>query len=211
MRRLNGSLRRPLDVVFAAPSHLALVRVLAETPHGASGRELARLAGLSHQASNDALARLEALGLVRRVGRGRTFLFTLNAEHALFTRLLRPLLEAERGFFRDILKTVERAVAPHCLSATLFGSVARGSEGPASDFDLLVVLRQAQGRDRIARALSDLASTLSRTWGIRLNPITFTATQVRRHVGKGNPLFTAAVRDGILLTGRPLREIGRGA
>ena len=210
MRPLTGSLRRPLDVVFAAPSHLALVRVLTETPHGASGRELARLAGLSHQASNNALARLEASGLVRRVGRGRTFLFTLNTEHALFARLLQPLLEAERGFFRDILETVERAVAPHCLSATLFGSVARRSEGPASDFDLLVVLRQAQGRDRIARALSDLASTLSRTWGIRLNPIAFTATQVRRHVDKGNPLFTAAIRDGILLTGRPLREVGRG-
>jgi predicted nucleotidyltransferase len=211
MRPLTGTLRRPLDAVFAAPSHLALVRVLAETPHGASGRELARLAGLSHQASNNALARLEALGLVRRVGRGRAFLYTLNAEHALFTRLLRPLLEAERGFFRDILKTVERAVAPHCLSATLFGSVARGSEGPASDFDLLVVLRQSRDRYRIARVLSELASTLSRTWGIRLNPITFTATQVRRHVEKRNPLFTAAVRDGIPLVGRPLREVGRGA
>ena len=210
MRRLSGSLRRPLDGVFAAPSHLALLRVLSETPHGATGRELARLAGLSHQASNDALVRLEAMGLVRRVGRGRTFLYTLNAEHALFTRLLRPLLEGERGVFREILKVVERAVAPHCLSATIFGSVARGSEGPASDFDLLVVLRQGQGRDRIGRILSGLASRLSQTWGIRLNPITFTATQVRRHLEGAHPLFTAAVRDGIPLAGRPLREVGRG-
>ncbi len=210
MRRLTGTLRRPLDAVLAAPSHLALLRALSDVPHGASGRELARLAGLSHQASNNALARLEALGLVRRVGRGRTFLYALNTEHALFTRLLRPLLEGERGVFREILKTVEQAVGPHCLSATLFGSVARGSEGPASDFDLLVVLRRGQGRGRIARVLSDLASTLSRTWGIRLNPITFTATQVRRHVEEGHPLFTAAVRDGIPLAGRPLREVGRG-
>ena len=210
MRPLTGSLRRPLDAVFAAPSHLALVRVLAETPHGASGRELARLAGLSHQASNNALARLEAMGLVRRVGRGRTFLYTLSTEHALFIRLLRPLLEGERGVFREILKSIEKAVAPLCLSATIFGSVARGSEGPASDFDLLVVLRQGQGRDRIARVLSDLASKLSRTWGTRLNPITFTATQVRRHLEEGNPLFTAAIRDGIPLAGRPLIEVGRG-
>lgn len=199
-----------MDAVFAAPSHLALLRVLSETPQGASGRELARLAGLSHQASNDALARLEALGLVRRVGRGRTFLYTLNIEHALFTRLLRPLLEGERGVFQEIIKSIEKAVAPHCLSATIFGSVARGSEGPASDFDLLVVLRQGQRRDRVSRVLSDLASKLSRTWGIRLNPITFTATQVHRHLEEGNPFFSAAVRDGIPLTGRPLGEVGRG-
>lgn len=210
MRPLTGTLRRPLDAVLPAPSHLALLRVLSDAPHGASGRELARLAGLSHQASNNALARLEASGLVRRVGRGRTFLFTLNTEHALYSRLLRPLIEGERTVFREILKTVERAVAPHCLSATLFGSVARGSEGPASDFDLLVVLRQRRDRDRVIRVLSDLASGLSRAWGIRLNPITFSVTQVRRHIKKANPLFTAAIRDGILLTGRPLREVGRG-
>ena len=210
MRPLTGTLRRPMDAVLAAPSHLAVLRVLSETSHGASGRELARLAGLSHQASNNALARLEAMGLVRRVGRGRTFLYTLNTDHALFTRLLQPLLEGERRVFREILKSVEKAVAPHCLSATIFGSVARGSEGPASDFDLLVVLRETQRRDRVSRVLSDLASTLSRTWGIRLNPLTFTAAQVRRHLDRSNPLFIAAVRDGIPLAGRPLREVGRG-
>jgi len=210
MRTLTGTLRRPMDAVFAAPSHLALLRVLSETPHGASGRELARLAGLSHQASNDALARLETLGLVRRVGRGRTFLYMLNIEHALFTRLLRPLLEGERGVFGEIIKSIEKAVEPHCLSATIFGSVARESEGPASDLDLLVVLRQGQRRGRVSSVLSDLASRLLRTWGIRLNPITFTAAQVRRQLREGNPLFTAAVRDGIPLAGCHLREVERG-
>jgi len=210
MRRLTGTLRRPLDAVLAAPSHLALLRALSDVPHGASGRELARLAGLSHQASNNALARLEALGLVRRVGRGRTFLYALNTEHALFNRLLQPLLEGERRVFREILKTVEQAVGPHCLSATLFGSVARGSEGPASDFDLLIVLRQGRDRDRMARALSDLASGLSRTWGVRLNPLTFTMAQVRPRLREKHPLFTAALRDGVPLAGRPLREVARG-
>jgi predicted nucleotidyltransferase len=210
MRPLTGTLRRPMDAVFAAPSHLALLRALFDTPQGASGRELARLAGLSHQAANNAIARLEAMGLVRRVGRGRTFLHTLNTDHAVVTRLLRPLLEGERGVFREILKSVEKAVAPQCLSATIFGSVARGSEGPASDFDLLVVLRPDQRREPVSRVLSDLASTLSRSWGIRLNPITFTAAQVRRHLAEGHPLFAAALRDGIPLAGRPLREVGRG-
>ncbi|MBI2164154.1 MAG: MarR family transcriptional regulator [candidate division NC10 bacterium] len=180
MRPLTGTLRRPLDAVFAAPSHLALLRALFEAPQGASGRELARLAGLSHQAANTALARLEGLGLVRRAGRGRTFLYTLNLEHALLTRLLRPLLDGD-------LQTVEVAVAPHCLSATLFGSVARGIENPASDLDLLVVLGQARERRQMARALSDLASELSRAWGIRLNPITFTEAQVRRHLREKRP------------------------
>ncbi len=199
-----------MDAVLAAPSHLAILRVLSETPQGASGRELARLAGLSHQASNNALTRLETMGLVRRVGRGRTFLYTLNTDHALFARLLRPLLEGERAVFREIMRSVERRVSPHCLSATIFGSVARGSEGPSSDFDLLVVLRQGQSRERVSRVLSDLASNLSRTWGLRLNPITFTVRQVRRHFEKGNALFAAAVRDGIPLAGHPLREVGRG-
>jgi predicted nucleotidyltransferase len=135
----------------------------------------------------------------------------LNTEHALFTRLLQPLLEGERRVFRDILTAVEQAVAPHAASATVFGSVARGSEEPVSDFDLLLVLRHGQDRDRITRVLSELAPKLSRTWGLRLNPIIFTAAQVRRHIRSGHPLFSAALRDGIPLAGLPLREVGRGS
>jgi len=73
------------------------------------------------------------------------------------------------------------------------------------------VLGQARERRQMARALSDLASELSRAWGIRLNPITFTEAQVRRHVREKHPLFMAAIRDGIPLAGRPLKEVGRGA
>jgi len=211
VRPLTGTLRRPLDAVFAAPSHLALVRVLSESPHGASGRELARRAGLSHQAASNALARLEGLGIVRRVGRGRVFLYSLNRQHALYVRLIRPLLDAERGVFRTILQTVEDAVGPHCLSATIFGSVARGTEGPASDLDLLIVLRPDRGRSELTRAVSGMATAMSRTWGIRLNPILFTATQARQHLRNGHPLFTAAARDGIPLAGRPLTELTHGA
>lgn len=210
MRPLTGTFRRPLDVVFAAPSHLALLRVLAESPQGASGRELARLAGLSHQAANNALARLAELGLVRRVGRGRTFLYVLNTEHMLFTRLIRPLLRGERNIFRSLMQAVAQAVDPHCQSATLFGSVARGSERPGSDFDLLIVVREGRARPRLMRSLSELATRISRTWGIRINPITFTEAQVRRHMREGHPLFTAALRDGIPLAGRSLREVNRG-
>ncbi len=211
MRPLTGAFRRPLDAVFAAPSHLALLRVLAETPHGASGRELARLAGLSHQAANNALARLAELGLVRRVGRGRTFLYVLNTEHALFTQLIRPLLRGERKVFRSFVQAVAHAVDPHCQSVTLFGSVARGSERPGSDFDLLIVVREGRERPRLMRSLSELATRVSRTWGIRINPITFTAAQVRRHAGEDHPLFTAAIRDGIPLAGQSLREVSHGA
>jgi predicted nucleotidyltransferase len=210
MRPLTGVFRRPLDAVFAAPSHLALLRVLAESPHGASGRELARLAGLSHQAANNALARLTELGLVRRVGRGRTFLYVLNTAHTLFTRLIRPLLRGEQKVFRSLVQAVAQAVSPHCQSATLFGSVARGSERPGSDFDLLIVVREGRARPRLMRSLSELATRASRTWGIRINPITFTAAQVRRHAGEGHPLFAAAIRDGIPLAGQSLREVSHG-
>jgi predicted nucleotidyltransferase len=210
MRPLTGTLRRPLDAVFAAPSHLALLRTLFTRPHGASGRELARLAGLSHQAANVALPRLERLGLVRRVGRGRLSLYRLNPEHEIFARIIRPILKREREMFREILRTIERMLGPHCLNATVFGSVGRGDEGPSSDLDLLVVLRRGQGRTRLDRVVLALASLLSERWGLRLNAIVFTCEQAARRIRDDHPFFRVAMRDGIPVVGSPLQEIVHG-
>jgi hypothetical protein len=52
---------RILDEVLAAWSHVAILRVLQDIAQGLTGREIARQAGISHQACDRALARLENL------------------------------------------------------------------------------------------------------------------------------------------------------
>src|SRR5262245_2633403 len=89
-----GYLNRPLNYVFAAPSQIAVLRVLRNVT-GATGREVARRAGITPKAAHDALARLERARIVQREGAGRAYLFRLNRRHRLVERALLPLLDEE--------------------------------------------------------------------------------------------------------------------
>jgi hypothetical protein len=76
--------RRPLNAVLGAPSHIAVLRSLYTTGAGLTGREIARSAGVAVQATHDALARLAAASLVRWTQAGRAHVYELNRDHFLF-------------------------------------------------------------------------------------------------------------------------------
>lgn len=97
-------LRRPLDQLFSAPSHLAVLRALEDVREGMGGRELARLAGVSHQAGRLAVARLEGLGVVRHTGAGKARRFFLNEEDETVRIALLPVLAAEKRLIEKALR-----------------------------------------------------------------------------------------------------------
>ena len=88
--------KAPLNAVFSAPCHVAILRALYRASP-ASGRRIAREAGVNHQACADGLRRLERLGLVSREVLGRTHAFTLGVGHPVVDQLLVPLFREEDG------------------------------------------------------------------------------------------------------------------
>ena len=88
-------MKNPLDAVFSAPCHVAILRAMFRAPAPASGRQIARDADVNHQACAEGLRRLERLGLVRREVLGRAHAFTLNAGHPVVDVLLVPVFRRE--------------------------------------------------------------------------------------------------------------------
>src|SRR5690242_18190892 len=118
-----------------APSTAALLRVLAGADEQFTGRELARLAGVSHAHAAKVGDRLAGHGVVTVEEHGAANLVRLNREHlaadavvalALLRSRLRELLAAELGEW-----------SLPAVSASLFGSAARGDGDIASDLDIL--------------------------------------------------------------------------
>ena len=198
MQARAGAFRRPLDHVFAAPSHLAVLRALLDAAEGMSGRQAARLAGINHQTCAVTLGRLEELGLVRRQGSGQTQLFQLHRAHLLVRDLLIPLLKHEREVFPKILRRVGDLVSGRCRQALVFGSVARGEELRESDLDLLLI---AGGpRDEVAtarQAAAEVRAALGAEWGLRVNPIVLTERAVIARQARKDPLVASIFREGI--------------
>lgn len=198
-------LDRPLDWVFSAPSHVAILRALMDSGEGMSGRAIARKAGINHQACARALRKLESMGALRRRGSGRTQLIHLNFEHALVAGALLPLLRKERRIAANLRAEITERFAGIALSATLFGSVARGEAELGSDVDLLVTAKASE-KEKVAEEARRFAERFIRRYGFRLSPIVLTPEEVRRRIRTADPLMRNIRAEGIDLLPRRLEE-----
>jgi predicted nucleotidyltransferase len=204
-----GYLRRPLDLVFGAPSHIAILRAVAQRAQGATGAEIARAAGTTNQAALDSLARLEGMGLVRRLPMGRGYIFHLNAEHGLVRHGLRQLLSEEAAFRERLLARLKGAFEKEVLSAVIYGSTGRGSERPPSDLDVCLIVRSEKGKERVLKRSSEISGPLRQEFGVRISPIVFRAEEFSRGLKRGTELMTNIQADGERFAGRPLEMISR--
>lgn len=113
---------------------------------------------------------------------------------------IRPLL--------DCLRTrCQEHYGDRLISLVVFGSAARGTAGPESDIDVLVVAdglpdgRVARVREFLAverEMSSDLATARRAGWSVELSPAFKSPDEVRA----GSPLFLDMVEDALYLTDR---------
>lgn len=177
-----GYLRHPLDALFGAPAHVAILRALRRFPMGATGRQLSAAAGLYPQAVLDGLARLEWIGLARKRVAGRSYLFELNRRHWLSRQVLPGLLDREPLFLQDLLSTLKQEVERDAEVGALFGSRVRGGERKESDLDVCLVVRDGEARRRFEQRSSsgDGESLQARLWeefGVRPKFLVLTRKQ----------------------------------
>lgn len=124
-----------------------VLRVLAGTTLGLTGREVAAMTGRrSHSGVLDVLHRLTEHGLVKRVPLNRGYLFSLNREH-IAADAVYLLMNLRTELFDRIGKTIDGwQIAP--VYASVFGSTARGDGDTGSDIDLLIVRPAQVGADQ---------------------------------------------------------------
>ncbi|HZP94744.1 MAG TPA: nucleotidyltransferase domain-containing protein [Candidatus Limnocylindria bacterium] len=139
-------LQHALDDLFRTGSHIRVLRVLHDLPHGVgvSGREIARRAGLSAPTARDVLAALVEQGVVRVQRSLKNASYRLNEEHVLVAPLHELL--AYESAVKDRLEREVAAVLRRkrgVTAAYLFGSAARGDMRPTSDIDIAVESRHA--------------------------------------------------------------------
>ena len=185
-----------LDSVFDRLTKVRLLRRLLSAPTRRwTGRELAGAAGVSPaQAARD-LHSLADAGIVDFEVQGRSFVWGLNVENALYPDLL-LLFQREARLRGELVHdiSVTFRTAP-IRRARLFGSVARGEEEEDSDVDLFLEIERADQRPLIEDALARARERVWKKFGNPLAPLVYTASKARR---PPNPALLAAIdRDGL--------------
>lgn len=159
---------RALDDLFAAGSHVRVLRALLELPDGltVSGRDIARRAGVSQPTAAEVLRALEDQGLLIVGRRPRAAYYRLNPDHVL-APMLAEIFVRESEVRADLERRVASAIAglPDVEAAYLFGSAARGDMRPSSDIDVAV-----KSRHEIPDTIPALDG-LYRRYGNRVNVV----------------------------------------
>jgi UTP:GlnB (protein PII) uridylyltransferase len=121
-----------------------VLAVLARADAELTGRQAHRLLGhSSEQGVRKTLDRLVEQGVVSSRRAGQAKLYQLNRRH-----LAAPYIEGLAGLRRELVDRLRETVDGWNVkpaAVLLFGSAARGTAGPSSDIDLLVV--RSQSRD----------------------------------------------------------------
>lgn len=182
-----------LDRVLTPTASLRVVRVMFLEPNTAfTGRGLARRAGVSPPQTEEALKRLESIGLVRRRAVGRADSWTLVTDHALGPILL-GLFDSERGLATNLRSELQHELERlGAKNAVIFGSVARGDHAFASDIDLFVEVPTKREATCLREALVDVRIRLWRKYATMVSPLILTSAEVRRH---SNPFLLENIRE----------------
>jgi len=198
---------RVWDDVFSTWSHIAVLRVLLDSSQGLTGREIARLAGMTHRSCLKALTDLEALSMVRRQRGGRDHLFSLNQEHRLVRTGVLPLFAAERQFTKALYALLRRRLQKKTTSLIVFGSVARKEETSSSDLDLCLVVGTETEKRGVQDAVHHLAPEVLRQYGAKLSSLIVTKRQFVQKARQKQPPVYQILNDGIVIGGSTMRGL----
>lgn len=190
------------DQIFARGSYVKILRVLVSSPGKEwSERELAIAAGVDHKVVSRAVPLLVSYKLVSKQQIAKANVYRLNSKHYI-VKQLRRLFGNERITLEYLTRKLAQACArnKYILSATLFGSVARGTEEPDSDIDLLILTDR-----RID--LRGLFEGVEIEFGHAVAPHLWTSDQLRTK--KGSAIFRKILKEGQHVYGKRLEELVR--
>jgi len=185
-----------LEELLAGPARIAVLRTLVSAEGPLTGRQVAKLSGLSHAGAGRVLARLHDAGLVARAEVGRATLHELDRSQPVVAELLLPLFTAEQDLLKQpspapandpTAALVNARVRPHLaavqdacrrhrvVSSALFGSATQTEAGVIPrDLDILVMFEPLEPRMK-AQEYAALAAELEEIMGMPVDVMVSTA------------------------------------
>lgn len=153
---------------------------------------------------------LSAVGIVERIGTNGVALYRVRADHPLRSTLDR-LFDEEAAHSRRVfavLLEAARSATPGALAVWIYGSVARGDDGPGSDLDVVVVLPEDELDAAINRYRAALALQLDREM-VHLSVIGLSMEDVQRLADADDPWWRNLEADAIPISGPSPAMLGQ--
>jgi len=109
-----------------------------------------------------------------------------------------PLKKSEREAIELLADGLREHWVPDLFQLFLFGSKARGDDGPHSDIDVLVVLKE-RAEDKERSIVSDIVYDVLETCGVFIQVVVLSATQFEHPTGQLRWLTSFVREEGVAL------------
>jgi predicted nucleotidyltransferase len=172
-----------LGALLLGRTRLAILALLLDDPgRRLYLRQIVRLTGAAQGGVQRELAFLVRAGILSKTREANLAYFQANRTAPIYEEL-RGLVRKTAGT-PELLRTALLPHAPSIARAFVYGSVARGEEGAASDIDLMVI-GDVSFFDVVA-AVSPLQQALGR----EINPTVFDSAEYGRRLRAKDPFLT---------------------
>jgi predicted nucleotidyltransferase len=195
------------EYLILGESRARILHRLAVLAEPASGRRIHELSGVrALRSTQRILDELVALGLVDMQKVGPANAYTLNRGHVLWGPI-EEILATRAVVASAVEEAVREVTAGVVVSATIYGSMARGEAGPESDVDVIVVWEDATAVDQRDAVLDALEERVRRLTGNRVQALAVTTAELARLVDHDDPLVASIRRDSRTVTGVGIRSL----
>jgi predicted nucleotidyltransferase len=132
-----------------------------------TGRELARICGISHSMTIDTLKEFETMNLVYNFRAGKSVVWMTKADSYTYSIAKKLYSKKEDYLPIEHLKTliINSLPGKNIKRIVLFGSVSRGKENYNSDIDLFVLVEGAKEKKIVEKCLEDLNDKCLKLYG----------------------------------------------
>jgi predicted nucleotidyltransferase len=132
-----------------------------------TGRELARMCGISHSMTIDTLKEFETMNLVYNFRAGKSVVWMTKTDSYTYSIAKKLYSKKEDYLPIEHLKTLIISSLPgkNVKRAVLFGSVSKGKENYNSNIDLFVLVEGAKEKKIMEKCLEDLNDKCIKLYG----------------------------------------------
>ena len=197
----QSHLRHSLTDLLGTGGNVRVLRALVSYGGPLSVAQLSRETGLSAPGVRAVLDGLVDRQVAVALGAGRAQLFELHERHPL-AGALRELFEHERTRWEGVLAALRTAMESEkeVEAAWYYGSVARGEDGPGSDFDVAVAVRAENVVEDVVTRLREALRPAEEELLVSFSLVGLSRDDVLR-LSVGDPWWNDLVRDARMLAG----------
>ncbi len=188
-----------LNYLLANRSQLVVLRTLYKAESPVSGRAVEKASGLSNRATMMALHTLTDANAVHCAVLPGRHCYSLNHNHYLVAKALKPAFEAEEMFWNDVHKTVRRIVKPRPNAAVATGPLAREENEYGGRVTLIMLFSSGSNRIKSLASIQKLAQAFRDRYSLTLEHYLMDPRTMNRP--ENEPLWNRIEREGILLFG----------